>query len=418
MKKLTIYFAIFFVFFAVIISATFSNIFNSHNINLQTTELIERAAIISTNISDVISYSIIQRGGTVLIQQLPLRNFLLSIQNIARADVWVFSAVQDFSNTIHLIPIYNSEQVPEGSYEVMFNALNNSEVYYNILDGILVASPILGINDELFGTVLIYSEILINREAGAFAIFTLSTSISLLVSFLFCAFLFYYFRLKENERLENLRRDFIANISHELRTPITVLKGSLEAIEDGIITDEKILKEFNKEMLKETVFLERLVRDLLDLSNIQAGLTLEKTTINLKEVTEDAIKAMAKIAKEKNITIAYNLNNLQINADYTRIRQLLIILLENAIKFSPKESTINVSINLNCLTVKDNGLGISEEELPHIFTRFYKHRGEENKQGTGLGLVIAKEIAEKHGIKINVDSKKNKGTEVSLTWLL
>ena len=221
---------------------------------------------------------------------------------------------------------------------------------------------------------------------------------------------------KESERFEKMRQNFIANISHELRTPITVIRGSMEAICDGIISEPEQLKEYNKQILSDSIHLQRLVNDLIDLTKLQnTDFSIDKNTINLLEIVNDAVRSMKQISSKKNIKINFKKNNETENylfvGDYQRIRQMIIIVLDNAIKFSNENQKIDIflkKLNNKCeLKICDNGKGINPENVGEIFNRYHKSNTEENKNGMGLGLAIAKEIAIRHNIDILVNSEPN-----------
>ena len=221
---------------------------------------------------------------------------------------------------------------------------------------------------------------------------------------------------KESERFEKMRQNFIANISHELRTPITVIRGSMEAICDGVISKPEQLKEYNKQILSDSIHLQRLVNDLIDLTKLQnTDFSIDKNTINLLEIVNDAVRSMKQISSKKNIKINFKKNNETENylfvGDYQRIRQMIIIVLDNAIKFSNENQKIDIflkKLNNKCeLKICDNGKGINPENVGEIFNRYHKSNTEENKNGMGLGLAIAKEIAIRHNIDILVNSEPN-----------
>ena len=223
---------------------------------------------------------------------------------------------------------------------------------------------------------------------------------------------------KESERFEKMRQNFIANISHELRTPITVIRGSMEAICDGIINEPEQLKEYNEQILSDSIHLQRLVNDLIDLTKLQnTDFSIDKSTINLFEIVNDAVRSMKQISTKKNIKINFIVeNNNEIESylftgDYQRIRQMIIIVLDNAIKFSKENQKINICLRKKDSTyelkIEDNGKGINPENIGEIFKRYHKSNTEENKNGMGLGLAIAKEIALRHNIEISVESEPN-----------
>ncbi|NCB05154.1 MAG: sensor histidine kinase [Clostridia bacterium] len=231
-------------------------------------------------------------------------------------------------------------------------------------------------------------------------------------------------RLREakasDERQEQLRRDFLANVSHELRTPVTVLRGSLEALCDGVAQPGAQTETYHRQMLKETVGLQRLVNDLLDLSRLQnPDFPIEAAPITLNEALGDALYSASQLARPRGITILRNLTEepVRLRGDYGRLRQMFLIILDNAVKFSPEGGEISVTLTPQSASVRDHGPGISPEELPLIFDRFHKNRTEQNQQGSGLGLSIAREIATRHGIRIEAHSAPGEGSTFTFQWL-
>lgn len=244
---------------------------------------------------------------------------------------------------------------------------------------------------------------------------------------------------EERKNLEQMRLDFFANVSHELRTPITVVRAYSETLLDGIIEDEATKAEYYDKMLTECKSMERLVGDLLALSKMQnPDFALEKEPINLVQVFSDILRSGAALAKEKNVSISFSTSDevLLMFGDYDRVRQMFMIIVDNAIKFSNNDGEIEISIKkyhsneavvpfkttltgdtyINSgrklfISIKDNGVGIDTNELPHIFEKFYKSKLRQNAKGSGLGLAIARQIALKHDGSIQVESKKGKGTE-------
>lgn len=216
----------------------------------------------------------------------------------------------------------------------------------------------------------------------------------------------------ERDRLEQTRRDFISNISHELRTPVTVLRGSLEALADGVVTDPIQVKEYQAQMLTESKHLQRLVNDLLELSRLQnADFKMEEAPLELHQLVEDVARSMRQMAEPKNVKLEVREEegDFSLAGDYGRLRQMLIIVTDNALKFSPPGETVLLSLERRqgrpAILAVDHGPGISEEHLPHIFDRFQRSVGTENPSGTGLGLPIAKQIASRHGIEVQVTSR-------------
>ena len=221
---------------------------------------------------------------------------------------------------------------------------------------------------------------------------------------------------KESERFEKMRQNFIANISHELRTPITVIRGSIEAICDGIIKDSEQLKDYNEQILSDSIHLQRLVNDLIDLTKLQnTDFSIDKSIINLFEIINDAVRSMKQISTKKGVKINFSAENAieedkyLFVGDYQRIRQMIIIVLDNAIKFSNENQKVDIFLkkenNKYELKICDSGRGIDSKNIGEIFNRYHKSNTEENKNGMGLGLAIAKEIAIRHNIEIMVESE-------------
>ncbi len=216
---------------------------------------------------------------------------------------------------------------------------------------------------------------------------------------------------QESKRLDQMRRDFISNISHELRTPVTVLRGSLEALVDGVVDDPRQAAEYQKQMLEESKHLQRLVNDLLELSRLQnADFKIERSPLELRQLLEDAARSMRRVAEPKNVLVETVCGEGEFTfvGDYGRLRQMLITVTDNAVKFSPSGETVTLSLSRQegrpVAAVIDRGPGIPPDQLPQIFRRFHSGR-EGNRTGTGLGLPIARQIAERHGIEIRVESQ-------------
>lgn len=205
------------------------------------------------------------------------------------------------------------------------------------------------------------------------------------------------------QRSEAARRQFLADVAHELRTPLSVIRGNLEALLDGAfpLTSESLAPVY-----EETLHLGELVEDLRTLTLADTGhLPLEREKVELGELAEGVVEAVRPVAKEEGVKVVLSRDpDLWAFADPRRIRQVLGNLLSNALRYSPPGSTITVSArrvgNEIWVSVQDQGPGIPEEDLPHIFERFYKADKSRAEGGTGLGLAIAKEIVAAHGGRI------------------
>lgn len=218
-------------------------------------------------------------------------------------------------------------------------------------------------------------------------------------------------RLEEAKRnldnLESMRKDFISSLSHELKTPVTVLRGSLESIRDGVINPIDS-KENYIMLLNEVITLERLIKDLMELTGLQnPNFPVVKSEVYVNDIIRDSIRGMRSISKDKDVLIEFNSKDIikTYDADYTRLKQLFTILLDNAVKFSKSGSKVIVSESENPYEVRisNNGEALTEEEIKDLFKPFY--RKDNNFEGKGLGLSIAKEIAKRHDLDINVTSK-------------
>ncbi len=221
----------------------------------------------------------------------------------------------------------------------------------------------------------------------------------------------------ERKELDKMRQDFVSNISHELRTPITVIKGSLEVLDQGLVDGQDEVKEYYHQMLADVSCLQRLVNDLLELSRLQnAGFRIEKVKMNLSDALSESVRSMQRLAAKKSIEIHLKKEELPVLflGDYGRIRQMFSIILDNAVKFSPPGQIVDVLLQPDkegdTVTITDYGKGIPEEEIPYIFERFHKERSEQNNSGSGLGLPIASEIAKRHDIEIVCKSVLGQGT--------
>lgn len=237
--------------------------------------------------------------------------------------------------------------------------------------------------------------------------------------------------ITELRKLENVRRDFVANVSHELRTPLTSIKGFLEALVDGVVEEEDTKKRYYKTMLEETIRLDRLINNLLDLSKIESGkIEWKFSSIDLSSLVCDVSDKLTPQLVKKEIKL---INEIPaglpgIKADYDRISQVLINLIDNAINFTGPGGKIIIGAEylheqeMVKVWVKDEGEGIPAEELNNIWHRFHKVEKSRSKSyktpGTGLGLSIVKHIVENHGGWVNVDSKYGEGTVFTFTLAL
>lgn len=223
----------------------------------------------------------------------------------------------------------------------------------------------------------------------------------------------------EIARSEDNQKKFVANVSHDFRSPLTSIKGYLEAMLDGTIPPE-MHEKYLTIVLNETDRLTKLTNSLLTLNNLNTkGVMLDRTDFDINQVIRNVAASFEGTCRQKNVAIELVLvgEYLYVNADMGKIQQVLYNLLDNAIKFSHHDSAIKIETTEKrskvFVSVKDRGIGIPKDDLKLIWDRFYKSdlsRGKD-KKGTGLGLSITKEIIHAHGEHINVISTEGVGTE-------
>lgn len=239
--------------------------------------------------------------------------------------------------------------------------------------------------------------------------------------------IFSFAELKQKEidelrKLEAFRKEFIADVSHELKTPIFAAQGFVHTLLDGAVNDKNVRTKFLKKAAKSLDGLDALVQDLLTLSHIETGqIKMHFETIDMVKLTEEVIEQFEEKAEERKIKLRIEGHPHKViaYADWQRINQVMTNLISNAIKHSSEESEVLISFEVtkkNVITsVRDHGEGIAQEHLVRIFERFYrvdKSRSRE-KGGTGLGLAIVKHILENHKSKPEVESVIGKGSVFS-----
>jgi two-component system, OmpR family, phosphate regulon sensor histidine kinase PhoR len=226
--------------------------------------------------------------------------------------------------------------------------------------------------------------------------------------------------LTELRNLQTMRRELIGNISHDLRTPIAGIKAMVETLQDTAIDDKQVALDFLIRINGEVDRLTQMVTELTELSHIETGKAeLRRVPTNLNYLIEEVVGQMRPQAESKPVTITtdFNSNLPVIKADKDRIRQTLTNLVHNAIKFNNPGGQVVISTIFNnesvTVIVSDTGMGISKEDLPHIFERFYKADKARSQGGSGLGLAIAKHTIQAHGGNISVKSEEGKGTTIT-----
>jgi signal transduction histidine kinase len=408
---------------------------------------------------------------------LGFNSVLRFLGSAAAEDVWIVDADQNLEMPAHpegKKPAFMYKDLPPDAEKVVRNVMQGtittSSGFSNMLEvpTLTVGAPIKDKDGEILGAVLIHAPLSGMDMAAkqATRILLMCGGIALLAAFLLAVYSSWRFtkplktmqqtaermtegdytvrcdvrqhdeigelgtaldslgeRLlvasKESAQLDQMRKDFIANISHELRTPVTVIRGSLEALNDRVVTLPEQVEEYYRQMLSETIFLQRLINDLLDLSRLQnLNFKIEMTKLNLYDVLLDVVHGSQRLGKSKNIDVVLETDTkwYPVEGDYGRLRQMLMIFMDNAVKFSTNNGQVKLVLQGKKLEIVDHGIGVASEMVPHVFERFYKMRVEKNKSGTGLGLAIAKEIAERHGMEVVMESQP--GIETKIIVLL
>lgn len=222
------------------------------------------------------------------------------------------------------------------------------------------------------------------------------------------------------KKLEQIRSEFVSNVTHELKTPLTSIRGFIETLRNGAINDKEVADKFLEIIDIESERLYALINDILQLSEIESGKNETSTeAVDVAGVIEECAAMLKSEADKKIVSIHINSrgNNLFINASRNRIKQMLINLIDNGIKYNVSGGSILISVYKNAgwliMKVKDTGIGIPEEHLPRIFERFYRvDKGRSRSMGgTGLGLSIVKHIVNLYNGDIKVQSRPGAGTE-------
>jgi len=229
--------------------------------------------------------------------------------------------------------------------------------------------------------------------------------------------------IEELRRMEQFRREFIADVSHELKTPVFSAQGFIHTLLEGAINDEKVREKFLIKASKNLDRLNALVNDLVSLSQLESGATtMDLEKVNLTEIVTDVFERLEKMARDRDVTLkikSAKSDDVFVIADRQRIDQVMVNLISNAVKYNNEGGRVVVSLEEEKkqiqISVRDNGPGIPQEHIARIFERFYrvdKSRSRESG-GTGLGLAIVKHILNAHGTTITVASRVGKGTEFS-----
>jgi len=228
-------------------------------------------------------------------------------------------------------------------------------------------------------------------------------------------------KMENLKQMDRVRTDFVANVSHELKTPLTLIKGYIETLEDRAINDKEKARKFISIIKEHTNRLENIIEDLLSLSELELSKDcLNKTEFDLKKLIDEVTLGFgyALDAKRQTLSVNHQGGDFRIKADSDKIEQVIVNLIDNAIKYTNEAGQINILLlerqNEITFTVRDNGIGIPREDIDRVFERFYRVDKARSRElgGTGLGLGIAKHIVLAHNGQISIESEINKGTKV------
>ncbi len=217
--------------------------------------------------------------------------------------------------------------------------------------------------------------------------------------------------------ISNLKKDFISYASHELKSPLTLIKGNAELLKHGMVEDEEYKKVVSN-ISKQTDLMSNIIEDMLMLSRLENFKESQDVEMNLKEKINEILELMRPLIIKKNISIITNCENIKYNADPMDIMKLLKNIIENAVIYSKNNSKIEINLlrtnKMIIFIVKDNGIGIPLEHQERIFERFYRINSNNKKEGTGLGLAIVKHVVQKYKGKYIIKSKPNYGTTLQI----
>jgi two-component system phosphate regulon sensor histidine kinase PhoR len=223
-------------------------------------------------------------------------------------------------------------------------------------------------------------------------------------------------------QVEASHKEFVSNVSHELRNPLASVKAMVETLEDGMIEENQFAKDFLERIHRDIDRMTFLVNDLLELSRLESGqLALQLAPLDLRPLVDEVSARFSAAAEAHGITVETDLppGLPQVSGDREKLQQVLINLVENALKFTPIAGSITLSAQLQNemieVRVKDTGAGIPQEHLTHIFERFYKVDRARRDGGTGLGLAIVKQIVEAHRGEAWVESQEGVGSTFIFT---
>lgn len=228
--------------------------------------------------------------------------------------------------------------------------------------------------------------------------------------------------ITEREQRERLRREFSANVSHELKTPLTSISGFAELMKEGLVPPEKI-PEFSGDIYKESLRLIGLVNDIIQLSRLDENSTqFQRAPVDLYDLCAQSIERLSPVAARQSVTLALTGEHAEIEGVEQLLKEMIYNLLDNAIKYNVPGGSVTASVRKSAgrtiLSVSDTGIGIPYAHQPRVFERFYRVDKSHSKEvgGTGLGLSIVRHAAQYHGARLELKSQPGKGTTITVTF--
>ena len=222
-------------------------------------------------------------------------------------------------------------------------------------------------------------------------------------------------------QIETTRKEFVSNVSHELRNPIASIKAITETLDRGALEDGDVARDFLARIYRDVDRMAVMVDELLELSRIESGQEVVNIRpVYLIDIVQDAVAIVEEQSSEESTTIVTQIDDaIVVMAQFEKISRVIVNLLQNALKFTPVTGVITIKVkednNSVSLTIEDTGIGIADEHLPHIYERFYKVDKSRADKGTGLGLAIVKHLVQAHGGEVSVSSVEGKGSSFSFT---
>ena len=228
--------------------------------------------------------------------------------------------------------------------------------------------------------------------------------------------------LTRMRQVETSQKEFVSNVSHELRNPMASIKAMVETLESGAVNEPQVAADFLGRMRVDVDRINGLVNDLLELSRMESGqFKIEAEPVVLANLVHAVRKQFAETAMSQEVDISADVpvDLPRVMADGEKLAQVFVNLVENALKFTPASGAISIQAQAQDeyvqIRLKDTGIGVAPQHLPHIFERFYKVNRSRRDSGTGLGLSIVKQLVEAHGGRITVESKEGEGCEFTFT---